>query len=69
MKTYLTEQSSRIRSLSWDDGIMRVEFTRGGIYEYMGVPEQVYDDLTMSSSLGKAFDEAVKGKYPFTKLS
>ena len=69
MKTFLTENSSRIKSLVWDAGELRVEFSRGGVYSYMGVPESTYDDLTMSPRIGKAFDEVIKGKYPYAKLS
>jgi hypothetical protein len=68
MKTFMTENSSRIISLSFEGGVLRVEFVRGGIYEYYNVPEDVYETLVQAKSLGNAFDTLVKGKFAYSKI-
>ena len=70
MRTFYTEQSERILSLEYEDevGVLRVTFKRGGVYEYYQVPSEVYDGLVIAQSLGKAFNESVKGIYNFKKI-
>jgi len=68
MRYFSTENSQRISSMTWDQSVLRVEFKRGGIYEYPGVPEEIFDTLIQAQSLGNAFNDLVKGKYPYEKI-
>ena len=71
IKTFYTEKSKRISSLEYDDKeeTLTVQFIKGGEYKYHGVPEEIYLHLVAAQSLGKAFNESVRGQYGFTKLS
>ena len=70
MRSFSTEKSSRITSIDYDpeSRTMRVVFKRGGVYEYFEVPQEVFDGLIQAQSLGKAFEEHVKGKYRYSRL-
>ena len=41
----ISVSSSNIASVGWEDGILEVEFTNGGVYQYQGVPEDIYAGL------------------------
>ena len=60
-------KSSRIQSVAWDAGILRLEFKRGKAYEYSGVPRTQAQELIDATSMGKYFDENIKGKTPWRK--
>jgi hypothetical protein len=40
-------QSDALRAVGYDDArqVLTVEFAHGGIYDYIGVPRDVYDEL------------------------
>lgn len=44
--------SSNIRSIGYDPSgrVLEIAFLSGGIYQYEGVPEYVYDELMNASS-------------------
>lgn len=48
---------------------LRVQFLNGGIYEYQGVPQELYDGLLAASSKGQFLNEHIKKVgYPFVKI-
>jgi len=56
--------SSNIASVGYHDGKLFVEFKRSGaVYEYRGVPEDVYQALINAESVGKFFHRNVKSVY------
>ena len=67
--------SSNISEIGYGDGLLRVRFKNGNLYEYKGVTTETYDKFKSSPSKGKFFitNIRVKGedgadKYPFTKI-
>lgn len=54
--------SSNLTSVGYDDGrrILEVEFTDGSIYQYFGVPLEVFDGLLSAGSHGKYFHRNVR---------
>lgn len=56
--------SSNIRSIGYDNGILEVEFNSGGIYRYSNVPESIYQNLMSASSIGSYFASNIKNVYP-----
>ena len=54
--------SSSIRSIGYDmqEKTMEVEFSRGQLYQYFDVPEDVYNSLMVSVSIGTAFNQLIK---------
>jgi hypothetical protein len=57
-------ESSMIKSIGYDplEEVLEVEFNRGGVYQYLGVPEDVYTTVAESDSVGKSFSSLVKSK-------
>ena len=63
--------SSNIASLGYDPDsrVLEVEFKRGDVYQYLDVPETVYQRLLRATSVGRAFQAIVKGGgYQFRKV-
>jgi len=48
--------------------IMLVEFKNGSIYQYNGVPDQVYYSFLNSNSKGKFFHSTIKNNYSGSKI-
>ena len=40
-----------------------IEFKNGKIWAYSGVPSEVYDDMVHANSVGKSYNENIKGCY------
>jgi len=49
--------------------VLQVQFLAGGVYQYDGVPEYVYEAFLEADSHGLFFAENVKGRYPFRRIS
>jgi hypothetical protein len=54
-------KSSNVKAIGYDsvNGILEVEFHRGGVYQYGNVPSKVHEGLMASSSKGKFLREQV----------
>ena len=51
-----------------DEHILQVEFQNGGVYQYLGVDEDTWEDLHASDSIGSFFNQAIKGRYDCDRL-
>lgn len=62
--------SSELCSIGFEstDNTLEVEFHRGGIYQYYGVPTDVYDALLASSSKGRFFNSEIKDRYLYRRV-
>ena len=58
-------KSRILRSVGYDDStkILEIEFSSGFVYQYSGVPKNVYADLMHSEEMGKFFSEKVRPKF------
>lgn len=58
--------STSLVSLGYDAevSVLEAEFTGGAVYRYFGVPPSVYDAVVRAPSLGRAFNELVRPRYP-----
>ena len=64
-------QSSNLASVGYDatSSTLEIEFHSGGIYQYDGVPKEIYDGLLSADSKGKYFHRNIKNAgYPYTKI-
>ena len=63
-------KSSQLKSHGYDSAskTLAVQFKGGGTYHYAGVPQDVYDKLCKSESIGKFLGQAIKGKFGFVKM-
>lgn len=57
--------SSILRSIGYDPATqtLEIEFTTHDVRQYVKVPQEVYDKLMASSSLGMFFRSHIKDKY------
>lgn len=62
--------SSNLASVGYDaeSQVLEIEFLKGGIYQYSGVWEDVFNSLMAASSKGTFFAENIKHKFPFHKV-
>lgn len=62
--------SSNLDSIGYDseNKVLEVEFKHGGVYQYFGVPESVYDELMNASSHGVYFSANIRNDYEYSKL-
>lgn len=61
--------SSHIKSLGYDaeTQTMAVEFHKGGLFHYPGVPSNIFDTMQTHDSPGSFFHQHVRGKYQHQK--
>lgn len=52
--------SSDLNAVEYNQGILRIRFNSGGIYDYYNVPITVYQELLNASSKGKYFHAHIK---------
>jgi|WetSurSiteA1Bulk_404760.scaffolds.fasta_scaffold00048_25 uncharacterized protein len=55
-------KSSVIASVGWAP-VLEVEFKNGGVYQYIDVPEDTFNELVSSKSKGKYLDAYIKGEF------
>jgi KTSC domain len=57
--------SSNLVSVGYDERseILEVEFKGGRVYQYMNVPQIVYDQLMSASSQGSYFNANIRNNY------
>ena len=62
--------SSNISAIGYDPKtkLLEVVFHSGRTYQYEGVPASVVDDLENASSIGKYFNENIKGVYHYSEV-
>lgn len=64
-------QSSNLSSVGYDANnmIIEIEFNNGGVYQYFGVPEHIFNELMSAGSKGVYFDQNIKkAGYTFNKI-
>lgn len=63
-------ESSNLKSYGYDinHSLLAIEF-KGGMYLYFGVPANVHAAFTGAESKGKFFDQEIKGRYSYTKIT
>lgn len=57
-------ESSVISKAEFEDGVLYVTFTNGGVFAYYKIPKSVYNELIRARSPGKYFHEKIDGVYP-----
>jgi hypothetical protein len=65
-------QSSDLASVGYDleSATLEVEFLKGAVYQYYGVPESVYNGLMNAPSKGRFLDQFVKkAGYSYSRIA
>ena len=63
--------STVIRSFDYSaaDAVLTITFISGSVYEYYDVPQQVYDAFKLFREKGIFYNEQIKNKFSFKKVS
>ena len=48
--------------------MLRVVYTSGAVYDYIGVEEDIYEQMKQAESKGAFLNMVIKPKYPFRKV-
>lgn len=66
----LSVNSSMANAVGYDtdNNILQVEFHNGTVYQYSGVDEDTWEDLHQTDSIGKFFNENIRGKYQYERV-
>ncbi|KFB87970.1 hypothetical protein CR62_07390 [Serratia grimesii] len=67
-RTYV--DSTNIESAGYDSNssVLEVEFKNGSLYQYIGVPEYVFQELISAGSVGVYFNQNIKNNYEFHRV-
>jgi hypothetical protein len=63
-------ESTSLKSVAYDEEalILEVEFVEGGVYQYSGVPREIYEQLIDSESKGRYYVENVRNAFPYKRV-
>lgn len=61
--------SSNLKSVGYEAGMLVIEFTTGDIYVYPNVPGSLFEDFARAESKGKFYNQQVKGKLKGSKIT
>ena len=64
-------ESSNLASIGYEveTSTLEIEFHNSGIYQYSGVPENIYQGLMDAASKGRYFHQNIKNAgYPYSKI-
>ena len=62
--------SSNILSVGYDERTqtLEVEFIRGTVYQYYGVPDNIHQELMNAPSKGQFFNTYIRDMYPYSRV-
>ena len=63
-------QSSNVAEVGYDQDalVMEVLFHNGSVYQYVDVPQMLFQEMLQSDSIGGFLNEHIKGSYRYAKL-
>ena len=62
-------ESTSLASVGYDlaSRTLEVEFHKGGVYRYFGVPSSVHESLMKAPSKGRFFVTEVRDRFPYSR--
>ena len=60
--------SSNVAAIGWSDGVLHVRFHGGRLYEYVGVPSDVFDAFMSAPSKGRFLHWRIARQYHYIRL-
>ena len=62
--------SSSLRSAGYDPAahVLEVEFRNGGVYQYLEVPGEEFEEFIAAPSKGRYLNAEIKSRYPSRRL-
>jgi KTSC domain len=64
-------ESSTLATIAYDRTreLLQLEFNSHALYQYFGVPATVHEALLRAPSKGSYFNQAIRGKFPYRRIS
>ena len=64
-------ESSTLATIAYDrtHELLQLEFNSRALYQYFSVPVAIYEGLLQASSKGNYFNQAIRGKFPYSRIS
>ena len=62
--------SSRVTAIGYDPPTqtLEVEFLKGSVYQYYGVPEHMYKNIMQAPSKGGFLNTYIRDSYPYSRV-
>lgn len=69
IQSFIAESSSNIAQVDYDDlmNTMTIGFRNNTVYEFYGVPEEVFQNFMLAPSYGRFFQTNIRGKFDYAK--
>lgn len=67
-RTELNSTSLKDAAYCFQEALLEIEFRRGAIYRFGGVPEATYQQLLRAESKGLYFNHHIRNRFPYTKM-
>ena len=66
----ITCNSSLLHTITYQqaDALLEIIFQSGAVYEYLGVPDPIYQQLLTAESQGGFFNSKIRNDFPFRKI-
>lgn len=63
-------QSSNQKSVGYDreTNVLEIEFNSGSVYQYLSVPESLYQALLNAASKGTYFHDNIRERYRYKRI-
>jgi hypothetical protein len=63
-------ESSTLATIAYDGNheLLQLEFSSRAVYQYLGVPAVLYEELLHAGSKGSYFSQAIRGKFPYMQI-
>ncbi|MBV9155909.1 MAG: KTSC domain-containing protein [Acidobacteriaceae bacterium] len=63
--------STTMRSVGYQaqDRVLEIEFDSGAVYQYLGVPARIYEQLLRAESKGRYFNSEIRESYPYIQVN
>ena len=64
-------ESTTLKSMGYEgeSQILEIEFQSGAVYQYLDVPEAVYEGLRRAGSKGRYFNDEIRDDYAFVRVA
>lgn len=61
------------REIKWigyehKSSMLQVEFIEGRVYQYQGVPQDLYEQFLAAPSYGRFFEQRIKNHFPYRRI-
>ena len=62
--------SAGVAAIGYDGGTqtLEVEFVKGSVYQYYGVPEHMYEEVMRAASKGRFVNTYIRDSYPYSRV-